>query len=103
VINIFLSLKTAFKIRTALNDLETYIVNNERLAIFQINRKNGITHLIGRTSIGTTYEILLIPNMVSHWMEWKKQHPDASSKRQIAELKNCLNIQRQIDTMPILR
>ena len=86
-----------------LDDLETYIVNNERLAIFQINRKNGITHLIGRTSIGTTYEILLIPNMVSHWMEWKKQHPDASSKRQIAELKNCLNIQRQIDTMPILR
>jgi len=86
-----------------LDDIETYLVNNERLAIFKINKKNSITHLIGKTTIGSTYEILLIPSMIAHWIEWKKQNSDASSKRQIAELKNCINIQKQIDNTYALR
>lgn len=81
-----------------LNELQKHLVTHSRLNLFNRLEKNGIMHLIGRTDIGTTYEIVLVTDLINHWIKWKNNN---NNNRNV--LQNILDIQKQIDNSPILR
>jgi hypothetical protein len=86
-----------------LNEIELHLMKNARLNIFNRIEKNNIVHLVGRTDIGTTYEILLLPSILNNWMEWRQKHLDFAPSQHSNALKNCVKTQRIIDSTPVLR
>lgn len=86
-----------------LTEIELHLMKNARLNIFKRIEKNNIIHLIGRTDIGTTYEILLVPSVINNWMEWRDRNNDLSLSQQLSALKNCIATQRVINATLALR
>jgi len=86
-----------------LTDIQLHLMKSERLNIFSRIEKNNITHLIGRTELGTTYEIILIPDVLYNWIKWKNANNDLSNSQHISTLRNCIKTQRTIDATPVLR
>ena len=86
-----------------LAELELFLMQSDRLRIFSRIEKNSIVHLVGRTDIGTTYEIILVPSVLSNWMEWKVMNADLPSSHHLSTLRNCIKTQKIIDTTPVLR
>ncbi len=87
-----------------LNEFETRLINQSRLRIFKKTSKFGITHLIGRTDIGTTYEIILCPSLIYNWMKWRSlQKKTISDKIINKSLRALLKTQQTIDNSPRLR
>jgi len=85
-----------------LAELELHLMKSDRLNIFRRIEKNGIVHLIGRTSIGTSYEIILTSSLLNNWMEWCRAN-DLPAARHLSALKNCIKTQKMIDSTPALR
>lgn len=110
---------TGFRLAYDMNDIITYVVVNpwsanlaqveqflakeSRLNIFKSHSTNGITHLVGRTDIGTTYSIILCPAVMYHFMLWKEEHASSvSSARMGNELRKAVRAQKAVDrTEPI--
>jgi hypothetical protein len=86
-----------------LNELEIHLLNNQRLKLFKKISKNGITLLVGRTDIGTTYEISLITSILSNWFDWRQHNKQLSTDILESGLKNCIKTQKLIDSAPTLR
>ena len=84
-------------------ELEKHLIKHSRLNLFSKLQRNGVTHLIGRTDIGTTYEIVLVPELVNHWIKWKNNNQYLDKNRHISGLKNILNTQKVIDNSSRLR
>lgn len=100
-----------FRLAYDMNDIITYVIHNpwssnldrirsflvgeSRLNIYKSYVINNIIHIVGRTDIGTTYEILLCPTIMYHWM--KNQNKTSSS------LVKVIKAQQAIDkTEPIV-
>jgi hypothetical protein len=84
-------------------EMEKRLIGNYSLKIFDRIAKNGVIHLIGRTDIGTTYEILLVPSVIYNWMKWKDLNSTVPFTRQVAEFKKCVELQKLIDNTQQLR
>ena len=84
-------------------ELEKHLIKHSRLNLFSKLQRNGITHLIGRTDIGTSYEIVLVPELVNHWIHWKNNNKNLDKAIHISRLKNILNTQKLIDDSSRLR
>jgi hypothetical protein len=112
-------LDTSFRLAYDMNDIISYVIvnpwssnlervqnllmNETRLNIYKSHTSNGITHLVGRTDIGTTYEIILCPAIMYHWMLWKEDHRHCSASRMAKEMKKAIKAQRLLDrTEPIV-
>ena len=70
-------------------------------AYFQ--EKNKVIHLIGRTDIGTTYEIILCPDLLHNWIMWRDMNNHLPRSKLISTLKNVINTQNIIDKSFVLR
>lgn len=86
-----------------LKELENRLLRHSRLNLFNRIEKDYIVHLVGRTDIGTSYEIVLAPTLLNNWLEWKNINERAPMARQLTELKNCLKLQKTIDSTYVLR
>jgi hypothetical protein len=86
-----------------LAELELRLIQSDNLKIFNRIEKNTIVHLIGRTDIGTTYEIVLAPTILNNWMEWKVMNKNMASYHHLSALNNCIKTQKMIDMSPVLR
>jgi hypothetical protein len=86
-----------------LHELELILMQSPGLRIFSRLEKNTIIHLIGRTDIGTTYEIVLMPSVLANWMDWRDLNKHLPQAHHLSTLKNCIRTQKIIDTTPILR
>lgn len=86
-----------------LEEMEKHLLEYSRLNIFRKITKNNITHLIGRTDIGTTYEIILVPSILDNWMDWRKINNKLSSSQHLSALNSCVKAQRIIDSTIALR
>lgn len=86
-----------------LKEMSNRLIQHSRLNIFNIIQKNNIIHLIGKTDIGTTYEIVLIPDTIYNWIQWKKINRNLSEHTFASTLKNILKSQQIIDRNPVLR
>lgn len=78
------------------------LIRTDELQIFKKIDKNGTIHLIGRTCVGTSYEILLVTSVIHNWMMWK-ENSDLSPEYIKSALKNCLKTQQMIDSTPYLK
>lgn len=84
-----------------LNHIAKLLVGNKRLRIFKKMNDYGIIHLIGKTDINTTYEIILTTSILHNWITWK--HSQTNQKRVINAYKSCIEQQKIIDSYsPIL-
>ena len=86
-----------------LAELELILMQSDRLRIFNKIEKNTIIHLIGRTDLGTTFEIVLVPSILNNWMDWRDMNKNLSSSHHLSTLRNCIKTQKIIDTTPVLR
>ena len=79
------------------------LIKTDRLKIFNKMEKDGIIQLVGRTDIGTTYEIMLVTSVIHNWMLWRKNNSMMPTDKINSQLKNCIRTQKLIDTTPALR
>lgn len=86
-----------------LREIASQLLKYGRLNIFHTLEKNNILHLIGRTDIGTTYEIILVPSIINNWMHWKNINSSLSPSRYVGALLNCIKAQNAVDSTFILR
>jgi hypothetical protein len=86
-----------------LEEFEKHLLEYSRLNIFRKITKNSITHLIGRTDIGTTYEIILVPSILSNWMDWRKVNQGFTASQHLNALNSCIKAQRLVDGTIALR
>jgi len=54
-----------------ITNLSTIFIANPALRIMYKSSAKGIIRLVGKTDIGTTYEILLMTTLVSQWAKWE--------------------------------
>lgn len=70
---------------------------NKNLRIIGSEKEYGITRLIGKTDIGTTYEIILWPTMIAHWAKWCDAHQEVPTETKNNAFKEATISQTQID------
>ena len=85
-----------------LREMELRLTKQSRLNIFRRMEKNKIIHLIGRTDIGTTYEIVLCPSIIHNWMKWKNI-ANVDYDEMASRLRNAIELQKTIDSTLTLR
>ena len=88
-----------------LESLYKVLKNDHRLNIIKIFRNDKLIHLIGRTDVGTTYEIKLWPSLLFNWAKWVSNNShnpriDALSKKYH---KRAVYVQDNIDNAFCLR
>lgn len=79
--------------------------NYRKLNISEEHVSNGKIILNGKTNIGTTYEIILLPTLINHLEQWIQTNKHDTNMGMI--LKNIypqmVKIQEEFDKTPILR
>lgn len=86
-----------------LEKIRSFLLAETRLNIFKSHTSNGIIHLVGRTDIDTTYEIILCPAIMYHFMLWKEDNGNMGAGRMASELRKAVKTQNLIDrTAPIV-
>ena len=86
-----------------LREMEKHLTKQSRLNIFKRSEKNKVIHLIGRTDIGTTYEIMLCPSIINNWIKWKTINQGILNEELVGTLKNIILTQKTIDDNYCLR
>jgi hypothetical protein len=98
--NDIISFEISSKSSINLEKLITHLIKNSNLKIFKSYEKNKVIHLIGRTDISTTYEIILVPTLIKDWLSMKNNSL-MSYDNTISSFKEILTIQNKIDSMYI--
>jgi hypothetical protein len=86
-----------------INELVKWLIKTERLNIIYKIEKHNTIKLIGRTEIGTTYEIILFTSLIYNWNQWRELNPTISGNRLSSSLINCIKTQKVIDSSHVLR
>lgn len=84
-------------------EMEKILINQPCLRIFQRFEKFKLIHLIGKTSLGTTYEIVLCPDLLSNILDWKKKASTTQLMNLGKYLSAILKLQKVIDSSFRLR
>jgi hypothetical protein len=85
-----------------LAEIARRLMRSQRLRIFKKMEDSSILSLIGRTDIGTTYEIILCPDLIANWLDWK-EIKDLNDKQYEKSLKSMIELQKTIDRSQRLR
>ncbi len=80
-----------------LSEISNYLENDSRLRIIRKFVNNGVIHLIGKTDVGTTYEIGLWPTMIAQWARWVEENPHISNENKKYTFMESVKKQDQID------
>lgn len=80
-----------------LRDIYGILKNNSNLRIARHEYEFGIIRMIGVTSIGSNYEIVLWPTLVSQWAKWSAKHPELSEQAKDQSLKDILVAQQNVE------
>jgi len=112
---------TRFKLGYNLNDIFSFNVSNpwsknlkEIQQVLNANanlkivrnindEETGVIHVIGKTDIGSTYEIVLYPTLVYNWVKWISSHDDILPEQRKSTLINIMKTQKSIDNSLVLR
>jgi hypothetical protein len=81
-----------------LNKVSEYLENDARLKIIRKFVNNGVIHLIGKTAVGTTYEIGLWPTMIAQWARWAEENPQISNENKKYTFMESIKKQEQLDS-----
>jgi hypothetical protein len=83
--------------------IQSVLVNNRNLRIIKIIEDNNVIRLIGKTDIGTSYEIALWTTMMSQWARWTASHPNIPEQQKELAMKDALIAQETIEKTMNLR
>lgn len=86
-----------------LKEIANILKRDQRLQIIRINDNNKIQTLIGKTDVGTTYEIVLWPTIINHWAKWHAKTGNISPVASQESLENIINTQKILDNGYIVR
>lgn len=80
-----------------LKELAEILSLNQALRIMYKVEGNGVIKLVGKTDLGTSYEILLIPSLVDNWKKWTIKNLHLPKDVRLIKLKKVLMQQKEID------
>ena len=86
-----------------LKDIVKCLIKTDRLNIIYKIEKNSSIKLVGRTEIGTTYEIILLTSLIHNWNQWRELNASASESRLMSSFTNCIKTQKIVDSSRALR
>ena len=117
--NRVMTLGKRFKLNYNLNDIIGYHIVNpwsrnlkeifnllkskKELRIVRYETDHGVVRMIGETDIGTNYEIVLWPTMISQWSKWVTKHPEIPNETKETSLEQLVKLQKDIDKQISLR
>lgn len=98
--NDIVSFEISAKTSIDLEKLSTHLMKNSKLRIFKAYEKNKVIHLVGRTDISTTYEIILVPSLIKEWINMINKK-NMTAEETISSLEEIISIQNKIDSIYI--
>lgn len=98
--NDIVSFEITAKTSVDLEKLAIHLMKNSKLKIFKSFEKNKVIHLIGRTDISTTFEIILVPTLIKDWMIMRNK-TNMNIEETISSLHEIISIQNKIDSIYI--
>jgi hypothetical protein len=79
------------------------LINETKLKILKKTITNGVIQLIGKTDLGTTYEIAVWPTLLMQWAKWRTKNPNVSSDTSQELFNNIVKQQAQFDSNDVIR
>jgi hypothetical protein len=79
-------------------EISKYLEVDPRLRIHRKFINNGVIHLIGRTDLGTTFEIGLWPTMIAQWARWAEENPQISTENKKYSFLEAVKKQEKMDS-----
>ena len=79
-------------------EISKYLEVDPRLRIHRKFVNNGVIHLIGRTDLGTTFEIGLWPTMIAQWARWADENPQISNENKKYSFLEAIKKQEKMDS-----
>jgi hypothetical protein len=76
---------------------EILSVNQALRIAYKTEDDTGIIRLVGKTDLGTSYEILLAPTLIAHWSKWAMRNPQIPTEQKVNKLKEIKAQQKDID------
>lgn len=70
---------------------------NQELRIIYKTDEDGIIKLVGKTDLGTTYEIILTPTLIADWGKWAKKNIHLPEEFRLQKLKEIKKQQDHLD------
>jgi hypothetical protein len=86
-----------------LRELAEILSVNQALRIVHKTEEDGVIRLIGKTDLGTSYEIVLAPTLIANWKKWAMKNPQIPPEMKQNRLREIQKQQRQIDKNNVLR
>jgi hypothetical protein len=86
-----------------LEELAEIFSVNQALRIIYKTQENGIIKLVGKTDLGTSYEIILLTTLLSQWKKWAEKNSDLPTEVKEKKLNEILEQQKILDKKPNLR
>jgi hypothetical protein len=80
-----------------LKDLAEILSVNQALRIMYTSNDNGVIRLVGKTDLGTSYEIILAPSLVDNWEKWATKNYHLPEDDKMKKLRDVLKQQKEID------
>jgi hypothetical protein len=82
---------------SVLRRLSKILIHNQSLHIASSSDEYGIIRLIGKTDIGTQYEIILWTSLMAQWGKWVNNNKQISNQLKLKQLEQVLRKQKVID------
>jgi hypothetical protein len=76
---------------------------NQALRITYKSNNKGVIRLIGKTDIGTTYEIILLTTLMTQWEKWLARNIDAPKEIKEKKFKEIIEQQKILDNKMNIR
>jgi hypothetical protein len=86
-----------------LDELADLIKKELSLKLVSMQRNGNVINFIGKTDIGTTYEINLWPSLIHNWAKWAIARPELSERELNESYVEMSKLQKKIDSSYVLR
>lgn len=86
-----------------LKEMRDQLLKNRDLRINKVVEEQYVIHLIGKTTIGTTYSISLWTDLLYQWARWIDMHPKIQDAQKEITLKNTIKAQDEVEKSISLR
>ena len=80
-----------------LKELAEILSINQELRIIYTSEENGIIKLVGKTDLGTSYEINLAPTLIADWGRWAMKNIHLPEEFRLEKLKKIKKHQDKLD------
>ena len=79
------------------------LIKEPSLRIIKKIIHSGTILLIGKTDLGTTYEIIIWPNLIAQWAKWSQENGNLPRENIQNAFKKAIDAQNKLDSQEIIR